>query len=92
LALPYGHTTFRSTVVKLYLTLDEPIGNIELPDSTNKDTITVAVLEPLDTPIQETHPPNPPNPPNPLNQPAKRGRGRPRKYPIENPADITIFI
>jgi hypothetical protein len=89
LALPYGHTTFRSTVVKPYLTPDEPIGDIELPDSTDKDTITVAVPEPLDTPIQETHPPNPPNP---LNQPAKRGRGRPRKYPIGNPADITIFI
>lgn len=86
LALPHGNTTFRTTVVKPYLVPDAPIDDIDLPLPIDGDTIAVDVPT---VPEQErmalVQGP-------PLNLPVKRGRGRPRKYPIEAPANITMFI
>jgi hypothetical protein len=71
LALPRGNTTFRTTVVKPYLTLPtietETSPAIQVDndnDIANEDTIAVQLPEP--EPVA----------------PAKRGRGRPRKHPI----------
>jgi hypothetical protein len=89
LALPRGHTTFRTTVVKPYLTVQStatadasptigvnadltgtPANNTtRVDDLADKDTITVQ------EPVQEAVLPT-------TVQPTKRGRGRPRKYPI----------
>jgi hypothetical protein len=81
LALPHGPTTFRNTVVKPYLVPEalELIEGIDLP-----------VDLPVEPPV---HPPavTPVNPPAVI--PIKRGRGRPRKYPIEsNTANLTVFL
>jgi hypothetical protein len=59
--LPSGPTTFRSTIVKPYLTDDKP--------------------EP-DKQIQPDEPQQPTTMPPEVTEPPKRGRGRPRKYPL----------
>jgi hypothetical protein len=88
LALPHGPTAFRNTVVKPYLVPEAPelIEGIDLPVDLLVEPIHPLVVIPA----------NPPTEP-PVNLPAilpvKRGRGRPRKYPIEaNTANITIFL
>lgn len=73
--MPHGNTIFRSTVVKPYKTPSTPtqIDGIELPTET--------LIEPtngFEPPAQTLA-----DPPTPArNTPVKRGRGRPRKYPI----------
>ncbi len=87
LALPHGNTTFRTTVVKPYLTPSTTVDGIDLPDP---NTVTVPTEEELtapEIPIAQ----------KPPEQPAKRGRGRPRKYPLPGPtsanqADIRVFL
>jgi hypothetical protein len=75
LALPYRYTTFRTTVVKLYLTPTTNINSIELQEVN---------LELTKAPKGETIVVN--EGPIQLTQPIKRKRGRPCKYLI--PKDI----
>ena len=83
--LPRGPTSFRSTVVKPYL-ID--------PETTDTDTDTRYELpqpeiDPVDATVES--PQEPQHEPQP--QPVKRGRGRPRKYPIQtNAANISIYL
>ena len=82
-ALPYGDTTFRSTVVKPFLT---PVTNVEginllptdapTPVDTLEDTAEIALI---DRTIAQTQPT------------AKRGRGRLRKYLVDA-ADISVYL
>jgi hypothetical protein len=79
--LPYGHTTFRSTSVKPFLVPKDNIEEIEL-DSRVEETVP--------QPVPQSGPGSgPPLQPAPAPQPVKRGRGRPRKYPLP---DITAFL
>jgi hypothetical protein len=79
--LPYGHTTFRSTSVKPFLVPKDSIEGIEL-DSRVEETVP--------QPVPQSGPGSkPPLQPAPAAQPVKRGRGRPRKYPLP---DITAFL
>jgi hypothetical protein len=80
LALPNGNATFRSTSVKPFLT-ETPLDDTDLPD-----TQAEAIPEPFATaaPVLPQTQPLPP---------VKRGRGRPRKHPIDNGSpDITVFL
>src|SRR6266567_1453686 len=85
--LPHGPTNFRSTVVKPYL-VDPEITDIQPED--DKSELPLPQTEP--EPQPQTEPgPQPQTEPGP--QPVKRGRGRPRKYPIEaNTANISIYL
>jgi hypothetical protein len=72
-----GPTTFRSTVVKPYLQ-SEP----DEDEHTNEQTDYHPTPENQNTTTPEK-----------AAQPAKRGRGRPRKYPqLETAADVTIYL
>ena len=74
--LPHGQTSFRTTVVKPYLT-DDAVNDPE-PGEVDSEIPQQAEESPL--PQVET-------------QPQKRGRGRPRKHPIQsNQADLTAFL
>jgi hypothetical protein len=74
-ALPHGPTTFRNTVVKPYLVPEAPdlIEGIDLP-------VDLPTEPPVQPPVNSTAVP-PVNPP--AVAPVKRGRGRPRKYPLD---------
>ena len=85
--LPHGPISFRSTVVKPYYTdpdySPETVPTAQtVPDQTAPGTVPAPNL-----PSVETVPPA---------VPPKRGRGRPRKYPVEaystDAADITIYL
>jgi hypothetical protein len=79
--LPYGHTTFRSTSIKPFLVPKDSIEGIEL-DSRVEKTVP--------QPVPQSGPGSkPPLQLAPAAQLVKRGRGRPRKYPLP---DITAFL
>jgi hypothetical protein len=79
LALPHGNTTFRTTVVKPYFTAPGEIKNMEVPAA------GIEPEGPIPSPIEvENSILDPPE------QPVKRRRGRPRKYPTK--ADISVFL
>ena len=77
--LPHGLTEFRSTVVKPYYT-----------EQTNGDELdTVREPEPVLEPVSEVTRPTPVE----ATEPPKRGRGRPRKYPLLTAtADFTVYL
>ena len=88
--LPSGPTSFRSTVVKPYLqpepTESDPEIDLEpnpKPQESEVDRAAQPPVEPRPQPPQDATP-----------QPVpKRGRGRPRKYPLLTAiADITIYL
>jgi hypothetical protein len=67
LALPHGNTTFRSTSVKPYLISANQIEGIEVEPAGEEHSGELA-----EPPAKATE--------NPVSLPAKRTRGRPRKY------------
>jgi hypothetical protein len=84
--LPSGPTSFRSTVVKPYLQPESTESDPEInpkPQEPEVDKTTQSPVESRPQPLQEAAP-----------QPVpKRGRGRPRKYPLLTAmADITIYL
>jgi hypothetical protein len=77
--LPNGPTSFRSTVVKPYLTKNDELTE-PAEDSQPEESITVDV--PTESPNSQ-----------PLQQDQPRRRGRPRKHPVHaNTANVTIFL
>jgi hypothetical protein len=88
--LPSGPTSFRSTVVKPYLQPELTESDPEIdpepdpkPQESEVDRAAQPPVEPRPQPLQDATP-----------QPVlKRGRGRPRKYPLLTAmADITIYL
>jgi hypothetical protein len=84
--LPSGPTSFRSTVVKPYLQLESTESDPEIdpkPQESEVDRTAQPPIESRPQPLQDATP-----------QPVlKRGRGRPRKYPLLTAmADITIYL
>lgn len=83
--LSSGPTPFRSTIVKPYLRANtDDLRDVDNPQQHNN-------------PQGGTTDPQEATPPQEATQPPKRGRGRPRKYPLltalaEAEADITIFL
>ena len=94
--LPHGPTNFRSTVVKPYL-VDPEITEDTQPEDDESEPPPPQTEPGL---LPQTEPgPLPQTEPGPLpqtepkSQPVKRGRGRPRKYPIKaNTANILIYL
>jgi hypothetical protein len=94
--LPHGPTNFRSTVVKPYL-VDPEITEDTQPEDDESEPPPPQTEPGL---LPQTEPgPLPQTEPGPLpqtepkSQPVKRGRGRPRKYPIKaNTANISIYL
>jgi hypothetical protein len=93
--LPNGPTAFRSTVVKPYLS--EPQELVQAKSESSSEPPWEPPREPdlaktvLESTIVVEQPPGnqPPQPPQPL----KRGRGRPRKYPLLTAmGDITVYL
>jgi hypothetical protein len=91
---PSGQSTFRSTMVKPYLTPTATIEGIDLSiEDESPPTVTTVVptVPALPAPISTIPVDSVPA------QPIKRGRGRPRKYPIDtgntpNMPHVTVFI
>jgi hypothetical protein len=87
LALPNGNTTFRSTSVKPYLIPDIQVDGIVLdegintgPEGPENDNTKGATA--LNLKNKEEHP----------TQPAKQGRGRPRKQPLDTSNTVGIVV
>ena len=77
LSLPYGNTTFRNTAIKPFLAPEAPIPDIDLLANPEIPLASLPEIQPASLPE---------NPP-------KRGRGRPRKYPIStHMSDITVDL
>lgn len=90
LALPKGHTKFRSTSIKPYYTSE----STELPQEHDHLHQTIQIENPINKQItgsnQDLHPTN--KNPVTIQEHPKRGRGRPRKYHPEAYANLTVFI
>ena len=79
--LSSGPTSFWSTVVKPYLQPEPPESDLETDPKPQESEVDRTAQPPIESQ------------PQPPQLPPKRGRGRPRKYPLLTAiADITIYL